>query len=64
MKGFPNIRKELKNMQNMLKGKPDKNLIEGYEKAMEQYKETGEEQHKHAAMFIKSELKKRGIEME
>jgi len=64
MKGFPNIKKELKNMQNMLSNKPDENLIEGYKKAMKEYKQTGEIQHKHAAMFIKKELDNRGVEVD
>jgi len=64
MKGFPDIKKELKNMQNMLKNKPDENLIEGYKNAMKKYEETGDEQHKHAGMFIKNELDRRKIKVD
>jgi len=63
MKDIPNIKKELKLMQKMLKDKPDDNLINGYKKAMKQYDETGDEQHKNAALFIKEELDDRGIEI-
>jgi len=63
MKDLPNIKKELKMMQNMLKDKPDEKLINGYNRAMEEYKKTGDEQHRNAALFIKKELSDRNIEV-
>ena len=63
MEDIPNIKKELKNMQKMLKGKDDEKLIEGYKKAMIDYDITGNEQCKNAALLIKRELDDRGIEV-
>ena len=64
MKELKDLRKELKNMTNMLKNKPDENLIAGYKRAMKAYENTGEIQHKHAGMMIKKELDRRNIEVE
>jgi len=64
MNDVKNLRKSLKFMFKYLSKKPDENLIEGYKKAMEDYKESNNEQHLRAAEFIKLELDKRGIKVE
>jgi len=61
---FPNIRKELKGMEKMLKTRPDEKLISGYKRAMKTYEKTGEIQHKHAASVIKKEIDRRGLKIE
>jgi len=63
MKELKDLKKELKNVKNMLRDKPDENLIEGYKRAMKAYENTGEIQHKHAGMMIKKELDRRKIEV-
>ena len=45
MNDVKNLRKSLKFMFKYLSKKPDENLIEGYKKAMEDYKESNNEQH-------------------
>ena len=61
---FPNIRREVENMQKMLKGRPDDKLIAGYKKAMEAYEKTKEMNHKNAADLIKKEIDIRGLKVD
>lgn len=61
---MPNINKEMKKLENHLKGKPDEKLIKGYKQAMKDYKDTGNEECKAAADIIKKEIDTRGLKVE
>lgn len=53
--------KELKTLQKHLKTRPDAKLINGYKHAMQDYKETGDEQCKLAGDLTEKELKDKNI---
>jgi len=58
------VKKAVEKMNTHLMSKPDKNLIEGYKKAMNEYNKTEHEQHLLAAKIIKNELDRRGVKIE
>ena len=58
------VKKAVEKMNTHLMSKPDKNLIEGYKKAMNEYNKTEQEQHLLAAKIIKNELDRRGVKIE
>ena len=64
MKEIRKVRKEVDMMRVFLKDAPDEKLIKGYHDAMRDYKETNNENCKHAAQAIKLELDERGIEVD
>jgi len=64
MKELKKVKKEVNMMSAFLKEAPDEKLIKGYHDAMRDYKETNNENCKHAAQAIKLELDDRGIEID
>ena len=58
------MKRALKQMNADLSEKPDDKLIDGYKKAMKDYKDTGNKQCLVASELIKKELDKRGIKVE
>lgn len=61
---FPNVKSELEKLEKHLKKRPDEKLINGYKRAMEDYKESENEQCKWAADIIKKEIDRRGLKIE
>ena len=57
-------KKQVKMMNTSLKQKPDEKLIKGYNEAMKDYKETGNEQCLQAANFIKKEIDRQKLKLE
>ena len=63
LKMMLNLQKNLKKMNNHLKGKPDEKLIKGYREAKKDF-ESGVKGAEQAMLIIKEELDRRGIEVE
>jgi len=54
---------KINQMRKHLESRPDEKLINGYKKAMEDYKETNDENCLVAANEIKREIDKRGLDL-
>ena len=57
------LKEELKKLEAHLKKRPDEKLINGYNKAMNDYKRTKDRQIKLAADIIKKEIDRRGLKI-
>jgi len=62
--GLTNIKKTIKKLNAHLISRPDDKIIAGYQKAMKDYEESGNQQAKIAADLIKKEIDRRGLDVE
>ena len=57
------VKKRLLELEAHLKTRPDANLLEGYNRAMEDYRKTGKEEIRVAGELIKTEIDRRGLKV-
>jgi len=58
------VKEAIDTMKRHLANRPDEKLIKGYQRAMKDYEETGDEKIKSAADAIKQEIDKRGLSVD